>query len=491
MEVVGKRKAASPPEIYSPVPIKKRRQTSRKKDSSQIKNTYSEDAVEIMRNVRAWIETAISKQRNGEAVFSSKNIAQVSAEICKVSESTIYRVSKHSEQYIKEKKKPGPKANEIDDFNKTAISRIILGFYKKPQPENPTLEKIYSAVQELTNFPEISQSTLFRIIKELGFVCKRRNKKMQVYQRLDVVVQRHKYLRRIEELREQGYQVFYQDETWCNSNHTCEFIWQKEEEEKSLISDSVWKGGLKVPSGAGKRLIINKIGSSDGFLKDCGECFIGKKDSADYHHEMNAQHFEDWFENKVLPALPDKSVVVIDNAKYHSRITEESKRPTTSWLKADIQEWLQKKNITFEPRDTKPILLGKRDLVPNIKEYKLEEITKEYCRVSDKHIKILRLPVGHSELNPIELIWAQIKSQVARENTTFKITDVKNLVEHATNNILSSNWKKAENHVKKVEKEFRLKDFGKDEVSNDRFIISLGDSDDESDSSDDEDEFEE
>ena len=188
MEAVGKRKAASPPEIYSPVPIKKRRQTSRKKDSSQIKNTYSEDAVEIMRNVRAWIETAILKQRNGEAVFSSKNIAQVSAEICKVSESTIYRVSKHSEQYVKEKKKPGPKANEIDDFNKTAISRIILGFYKKPQPY---LKKIYIVVHELTNSPEISQSTLFRIMKESGFVCKRRNKKMQVYQRLDVVVQRH------------------------------------------------------------------------------------------------------------------------------------------------------------------------------------------------------------------------------------------------------------------------------------------------------------
>ena len=88
---------------------------------------------------------------------------------------------------------------------------------------------------------------------------------------------------------------------------------------------------------------------------------------------MNGPHFEDWFEKKVLPALPDKSVVVMDNAKYHSRMTEESKRPTTSWRKAEIQDWLTKKNIEFEPRDTKPILLGKRDLVPNFKEYKLEK----------------------------------------------------------------------------------------------------------------------
>ena len=181
-------------------------------------------------------------------------------------------------------------------------------------------------------------------------------------------MQRHKYLRRIKELREKDHRVFYQDETWCNANHTREFVWQMEDEEKSLISDSQRKGGLKVPSGSGKRPIINNIGSSDGFLKDCGECFIGKKDTSDYHHEMNGPHFfEEWFEKKVLPALPDKSVIVMDNAKYHSRMTEESKRPTTSWRKTEIQDWLTKKSIEFEPRDTKPILLGKRDLVPNIK----------------------------------------------------------------------------------------------------------------------------
>ena len=112
-------------------------------------------------------------------------------------------------------------------------------------------------------------------------------------------MQRHKYLRRIKELREKDHRVFYQDETWCNANHTREFVWQMEDEEKSLISDSQRKGGLKVPSGSGKRPIINNIGSSDGFLKDCGECFIGKKDTSDYHHEMNGPHFfEEWFEKK-------------------------------------------------------------------------------------------------------------------------------------------------------------------------------------------------
>ena len=101
---------------------------------------------------------------------------------------------------------------------------------------------------------------------------------MQVYQRLDVVVQNHKYLQQVCQLRNAGYNINYQDETWCNANHTKEYVWQKEHEEKSLI-DLIWKGGLKVQSGNGKGLIINHFGygSSKGFFQDCGECFVGKK----------------------------------------------------------------------------------------------------------------------------------------------------------------------------------------------------------------------
>ena len=59
-----------------------------------------------------------------------------------------------------------------------------------------------------------------------------------------------------------------------------------------------------------------------------------------------------------------------------------------------------------------------------VKEYQLESITKGYCQQTKKDIKILRLPVGHSELNAVKLIWAQVKTEVAKKNTTFKIADV-------------------------------------------------------------------
>ena len=116
---------------------------------------------------------------------------------------------------------------------------------------------------------------------------------------------------------------------------------------------------------------------------------------------MNGVHFETWWKEKVLPLLPPKSVVVIDQAKYHSRLTEECKKPTSSWRKKNIQEWLKSRNKKFNEKDTIPILLALCKEIVIHKKFILEEITENYCTTSGKEIFILRLPIGHCELNPI------------------------------------------------------------------------------------------
>ena len=64
------------------------------------------------------------------------------------------------------------------------------------------------------------------------------------------------------------------------------------------------------------------------------------------------------------------------------------------------------------------------------KNFLIDEMTK----VQNK--TVLRLSPYHCELNPIELVWAQVEGEVARHNTTIKIADVKNLftsaIEHVT-----------------------------------------------------------
>ncbi|KAJ8977249.1 hypothetical protein NQ317_007426 [Molorchus minor] len=68
-----------------------------------------------------------------------------------------------------------------------------------------------------------------------------------------------------------------------------------------------------------------------------------------------------------------------------------------------------------------------------------------------KAVTILRLPPYHCELNPIELIWAQIKTDVARNNRTFKLGDVKLLLNDAISCVTADTWSKCILHVKKEE----------------------------------------
>ena len=87
-----------------------------------------------------------------------------------------------------------------------------------------------------------------------------------------------------------------------------------------------------------------------------------------------------------------------------------------------------REGVSFDPKDTIPILLIKSKSVFVPKKFQLEDITEKDCARMGKDIQTLCLLVGHSELNPIELIWTQVKSKMARKNTTFRIQDVQALV---------------------------------------------------------------
>ena len=66
-----------------------------------------------------------------------------------------------------------------------------------------------------------------------------------------------------------------------------------------------------------------------GALKKTPFHFVEKKLSeryADYQHDMNGVEFEHWFQKTLIPNLPKekKVVILMDNAKYHSRFIEKA-----------------------------------------------------------------------------------------------------------------------------------------------------------------------
>ncbi|CAG2231032.1 unnamed protein product [Mytilus edulis] len=57
---------------------------------------------------------------------------------------------------------------------------------------------------------------------------------------------------------------------------------------------------------------------------------------------MNKEHFTEWFRNTLLPKLPPRSVIIMDNAPYHSHLDSDSRVPDTSSNKSEISAWLEK-----------------------------------------------------------------------------------------------------------------------------------------------------
>ena len=51
--------------------------------------------------------------------------------------------------------------------------------------------------------------------------------------------------------------------------------------------------------------------------------FLTKSKDGDYHQEMNSVVFLEWFENQLMPALKNPSLVVLDNAEHVVKIEKE------------------------------------------------------------------------------------------------------------------------------------------------------------------------
>lgn len=202
--------------------------------------------------------------------------------------------------------------------------------------------------------------------------------------------------------------------------------------------------GASNPTGKGKRLIVVHIGSERGFVEGGLLSFESKKNTSDYHDEMNGDTFFDWLKN-VLPLLDDNCVIVMDNASYHSVRTESC--PTSAWKKCDIEKWLEDKGVTFQRPIIKPRLM---EIVNSIKPRYTKYVVDEYVKSQGK--EVLRLPPYDCELNPIELAWASVKQYVKMNNCTYKLADVHKLLREGVSQCTPEMWKNFTQHTQKEEK---------------------------------------
>ncbi|XP_022183156.1 uncharacterized protein LOC111042762 [Myzus persicae] len=308
----------------------------------------------------------------------------------------------------------------------------------------PTLDKVLVAVNEERDLPDFSRISLFRLLKSMDFVYIKRGRHSALIEKLEIILWRRIYLREIKRYREEGRPIYYLDETWVNAEDVNSKVWfDKTVTSAYMASSEGLSTGAVNPTGKGKRLIVCHIGSQDGFVPGGLLCFESKKNTADYHDEMNGNSFRDWLEG-VLPSLKDNAVIVMDNAPYHSVKME--KCPTTNWKKGDIITWLQSKGVEVDTTMIIPELLEEVDKIkPMYNKYVIDEMVKTNDKI------VLRLPSYHCELNPIELAWAAVKKHVRDHNKTFKLQDVKILMNEGVNKVTPEMWKNFIGHVVKEE----------------------------------------
>lgn len=104
--------------------------------------------------------------------------------------------------------------------------------------------------------------------------------------------------------------IVWLDETWIYRRGGMKYkCWQHSLDLKSVPVKTINNG---------KRYIVIHAGGKHGFVQGAGHVFASKSNALDYHGEMNAYNFDQWFRDKLLPNLRPNSLIIMDNASYHT-----------------------------------------------------------------------------------------------------------------------------------------------------------------------------
>jgi len=268
-----------------------------------LRRTYlSEDAKQICLNV---YNNLIK-----DPEFKSHNTAlQKAAFLTGIPYPTMCRIVRTGVRERKTRKDAG-KSKELGIDTAKLLRGIVYNKYQNN--EVPTIEMIHKTLSEMEK--PYSETTLRRYLKKLGFKFRVINKRASVMESRRIVNWRIEYLEKIQKFREDSRHIYYLDETWYDTHDTAKKGWS-DESSRCQLKDAA--------PNRGSRMIISHCGSKDGWVKD-GLKLCGKKIedcNVDYHKNMQSNIFEKWFEEDILPNLKPNSVIVMDNAPYHSKAT--------------------------------------------------------------------------------------------------------------------------------------------------------------------------
>jgi hypothetical protein len=159
--------------------------------------------------------------------------------------------------------------------------------------------KIHITVESLLPLVEndvgvkVSKSTLYRVLRRMGFRYRDRSTK-HLFGDPSLKVRRIRYIRAVRQFRQKNALIAFLDETWLNENYQFRKSWIELDKDKSTGTAKILckDCGQSHPSGSGKRLVIFDVVTEHGFVPGCGLIWEASKHTGDYHGNFNAPNYE-------------------------------------------------------------------------------------------------------------------------------------------------------------------------------------------------------
>ena len=218
----------------------------------------------------------------------------------------------------------------VDELRKLIHAEMLKCNVKRMTEENQdatylTIGNLHKIVLDTGRFPNWSYNTFREVLLGMNIKMKGKSEvdRAILLEDENIIKWRKRYLENMEKYRLEGRTIFYVDETAFDTRSQpkkmltdCTVLSAKDANERELSTGYKWN------CGRGNRLLVLHIIGPDGFLKHLKKIWIRKSGKIlcdDYHNDIDAKTFYDWFK-EVLKDLPDHSVVVMDHASIHNNI---------------------------------------------------------------------------------------------------------------------------------------------------------------------------
>lgn len=358
-------------------------------------------------------------ERKGGKLVPTKDPAGRTAAALGIGVATVKRVmSRYAQSGEKILSLPAQRPGRPPSRTSPSLQPFVRQFVRAEnlKGHRVSVERVRSVVLS-EHSADIPKMTLWRALRRWGFMYGEGYRRDSLKEQNRVIFARRDYLRAKRANRNPDGSLkrpeVYLDETYINKNHSSRFTWYLDED-GPLVNK---------PSGVGPRLILVHAMTKDGWVDGAQLVFEAKKRTGDYHGQMNWENFSRWFRLQLLPNIPPKSLIILDNAKYHNVFAEDS-FPGKSSKKAQLREWLTHNGYPWREDMLKAELLSLCARIAPEPEYKLDRIAAEHGNT------ILRTPPYHPELQPIETCWAVVKNYMA-DNCNFTMAGLRNRLPEA------------------------------------------------------------